>query len=210
MEVQALLNTNPAEALKRLLPIVQELQGFTGDRLPADLQKEVDAGDMKFERAKELAQLRAQNKFGQVNAQRTQQQLEAQQLAEVKRQYSTASGEWERTKRATDPNYQPKKSENAPDGMWEDTRHMYLAILNDKHPDGSYKRSINSPAEMVKLMEECYQAQKTKWSRWGGVKPATKKKLSSNGGGGKQDEETVEGAKTMADAIKVRLAERAK
>src|SRR6266704_2912552 len=44
LEIQRLLNTEPEKALAKILPIVEAVQGFVGDRLPPDLQTKVDTG----------------------------------------------------------------------------------------------------------------------------------------------------------------------
>ena len=210
LQVQALLNTNPEEALKHLLPIVESLQGFVGNKLPEDLQKEVDAGDLKVERAREIAKLRAQTTFKEnLSKQReeTQQKMAEQQAISAT---TKAAGDWERQRRATDPDYKPKANEAAPDGLWEDVHDKFSALLHQQDAQGNYVNPVHSPQQMVALQERAYKLVKDKWTtRMSPRKPLTKSRLSSNGEGtrGKEDK-SVENAPTMADAIKRRLAER--
>src|SRR5438445_12906573 len=55
MEITALINTNPTEALKRLQPTLEHLQKHEGQVLPPELQAEVDSGKLPLEYAQRIA-----------------------------------------------------------------------------------------------------------------------------------------------------------
>lgn len=208
MRVQALLNTNPAEALKELTPIVESLQGFVGNKLPEDLQKKVDEDKMSIEDAREMAKLRAQVNYRETMAKRNnefaQQTAQERAVATV----TQAAKDWEVQKRKTDPDYAPV-AEGKPDGLWEDVRDKFAALLNQRDSQGNFLNSVHSAQEMVALQERAYKAVKDKWtSRLSPKRPAIRRSISSNGGETHHEERTIEGAKTMKDAIAIRLKER--
>lgn len=209
MRVQALLNTNPTEALKELTPIVEALQGFVGSKLPEDLQKKVDDGKLEVDDAREMAKLRAQVNYRETMAKRNnefaQQSAQERAVAAV----TQAAAEWERQKLTTDPDYKKKSSEEAPDGLYEDVRDKFAALLNQRDSAGNFLNPVHSAQEMVALQERAYKAVKDKWtSRLSPKRPATRRSISSNGSETHHEERTIEGAKTMKDAIAIRLKER--
>src|ERR1041385_6709447 len=115
MRVQALLNTNPSEALKELVPIVEALQGFVGNKLPDDIQKAVDEGKIDPSLARDYAQARAQAKYresmAKQNAEVAQRTAQERAVAET----TKAAADWERAKRTSDPDYVPVEK-GKPDG----------------------------------------------------------------------------------------------
>ncbi len=206
LRIQALLNTNPTEALKEILPIVESLQGFVGNRLPEDLQKEVDEDKLSLVRAKEIAQLRAQSTYKDRMAKQyteiAQKRAEDQAILEI----SKAAAEWVRTKMATDPDYRQKTTESMADGLYEDVADKFAALLNQRDSQGNFVNLVHSAQQMVALQEKAYKMVKEKWlSRMAPKKLATKKKLDINGSQTHVTDETIEGAKTMKDAIALRL-----
>lgn len=180
LEIQALLNTNPAEALKRIEPIVQELKGFTGDSLPKDLQDAVDAGEISVKYAKEVAQSRAITKFGEGKLKHDRESLERRQQAIERQQYEEAAVGWEKATREKDPDYFPKKDKNGPDGKWEMVKTQFIAMLNEVDAQGKPVNLVKTPAEMSALMEKAYQNVQTSLKQFT-RRPVTKKPLRSNG-----------------------------
>lgn len=217
LEVQALLNTNPVEARKRLQPIMDSLDGLTGDKLPSEIQAAVDAGDITLKYAKELAKSRAELQFGQKKFQHDQQSLQQQQEQLVQRQLADSTSAWEATKRQSDPSYKPKSKASEPDGKWELCKTTFLGMLHETDARGNPLRPIDSPQKMVALLEEAYQKTDTFIKRLTS-KSATPKRLRSSGssgssstgngnnGNGNSNNRSIESAPTMQEAIRRGLA----
>ncbi len=157
LEIIALMNTDPAKALEKLAPLYNELQGFVGNKLPEDLQKDVDAGDLPLTRAKEIAQLRAQSKFGENRSKQTAEQAKARQEREFQSALTSAATTWDSAKRTSDPDYKPKAKEDAPDGKWELTRDKFLALLHQQNMQGQFTNPVSTPQQMSQLLERAYQ-----------------------------------------------------
>lgn len=211
LTVQGLINSDPAKALEKLLPIVEQLQGFTGNRLPNDLQQRVDSGKMEYETAKEIASLRAQVQFGQRKVEFDNKANLLKQQQKLQAELNNAAASWERTKRTSDPDYKPKSSETAPDGVFEITRDKFLAAIGQTMTDPvsgqlKYVNQLSSPQDMNALQEKCYNAAKQLF-RPRNQKP-TPKRLPSNGSSGVTSAGTIASAPTMLDAVKRGLANR--
>lgn len=207
MKVQALLNTNPEAALKELMPIVEQLQGFTGGKLPTDLQTAVDGGDITLNYARELAKARAQGQFSQNRVQQSEEQVRQQQEHLMRQQLSQAVNAWETSKRASDPMYKPSANIANP-GLWELTKDKFLAMASENDlQTGQPVHPLSGPNEMTALMEKSYQYAKSVLKQLKGTKPAIKAKVSSNGSSTSTNNKvTVETAKTMVEAMQVAAA----
>ena len=147
LDVQRMINSDPESALKALLPMVEALQGYVGERLPSDLDAAVKSGDITMEWAKQLARARA----GQVTAQRTAEQVARQrQQVEQQRameQVNSAMLQWEQTKMGIDPDYAPKKDGSF--GKFELVRSRFIELVNHQRP--------GSPQDFVKIAEQAYK-----------------------------------------------------
>lgn len=209
LEIQALLNTNPVEALKAILPIVESLQGFVGNKLPEDLQGKVDSGKLEIDDAKEIAKLRAEKEFGSKKSVFEQQRMQASQQQFLQQQMADSFQTWDTTKRASDPDYKPKAKESEPDGKWENVRDKYLAMLNETRVNGNqvvYVNPVRTPQEMVNLVEKAYSAVNASQAKRNGNRPATRKQLSSSGSSttktnGKKTFEQAGSLKELADIV---------
>lgn len=129
-EIMRLMKSDPVKALEALAPLVASLQQHTGDRLPADLQQQVDTGHLAEQHARELARLRAEHARTQAMTQEQAQQLEEQQRRQVQQAHidemSRAISDWEFGWRKSDPDYQrlqPRVQEK-----------LELAIRRDGYP----------------------------------------------------------------------------
>jgi hypothetical protein len=205
-KVQQLLDNDPEAALKELLPIVEKLQGFVGNKLPQDLQAKVENGTMELADAKELAQLRAKLEFGAKRTEYEKKQSEQRQMAELRTGLDRAAKEWEATKQTSDPDYRPKKDPAGPDGKWEMTRDKYLAMANMRKSDGSFVNPIRTVQDMVALMDEAYKG--VSLSLKPRAKPATRKSLSSNGSSTNGKSTSFEDAPTLQEAVSRYLSRR--
>lgn len=204
LRVQALLNTNPEEALKKLLPLVEALQGYAGDKLPEDLQKKVDAGKIELDDAREIAQLRAKSQFSAKMSERNGKVAMERQQAELQQKMEVEASKWETTKRSSDPDYKPKAKESDPDGKWELVRDRYMAMINQRSVvDGRtvFVNPVNTPQEMVALLEKAYLSINGTFTNLRPKKPATRKSLSSNGSSSVNESGSIEEAPDMKTAI---------
>lgn len=104
MEVAALLHNDPAKALETLRGYVETLELTLGNKLPADLQKEVDDGALSEARAKELANLRVKAQGLEFSGKKS----EAQVAQERQQANVAAVNAWEESKRSTDTAYAKK------------------------------------------------------------------------------------------------------
>jgi len=204
LEVQALINSNPAEALKRLSAVVDALQGVTGGKLPADLQGEVDAGDLPLARAKEIAQLRAQQQHGQRYAQAAQRSVQQQQAQRTQEMLLNSAQTWEAEKRKTDPDYRPRKDKSEPLGKFEMTQACFLQKLHAQDERGQFVNPATTPAQMTALLEEAYQEVNATFRAQRPKPPAksalTHKNSSTN------PPKSYEQAKTLKEAVEMAVA----
>ena len=205
LEVQALLNTNPTEALKRLMPLVEQLKGISGESLPTDLQKAVDDGDMPLEYAKRLARAEAQKQLSEQGSQMQQRRQQAEMQQQFRQTLATAAQSWEQQKRTSDPDYAPKTGVNDADGKWEMCRHVFTAMLHATDVQGNLLNPVRQPQDMTMLMERAYKQVSDSFTRLT-AKPVIKKPLSSNGSS-KRINKTVEGAGSMAEAIRIGISQ---
>lgn len=87
LDIAALLRSDPNEARKRITTILDQLDETTGEKLPADLKKKVDDGDITVEDARELSRARADKKRAEGKAAELQNESQAEK---VKRQTDEA------------------------------------------------------------------------------------------------------------------------
>lgn len=212
MRVQALLcrvergEATPEEALKHIMPIVESLQTFTGDRLPKDLQEKVDAEKMDLETAQELARLRGQAKYGEARAKSHQQQMEAERQARLAEQLNRDAEGWETDRRKIDPDYKPKAKDSDADGKWEMVRDKYMALLHQTDNTGNFVNPVKTSQDMLKLMDKAYASVDAMFKSIRGVKPATRRTLSSTSSSNLSKHKSIEQAETMQEAIALTLA----
>lgn len=165
MEIQALINTNPTEAHKRIQPLVEYLGQFTGSKLPEDLQKKVESGTIDMESAQELAAARQRSKFAEQRQQHTAITSRNQVLA------NTLSS-WETQIQTRDPDFARKQQ-----------------FVVDRFVALSARSPWQTPEQIYALAEQAY---KDVNEMIGGFIPKpkpTSKTLSTNGKSGGQPEE---------------------
>lgn len=118
LRVMSLVRTDPVKAWQELQPLINDLRGHVGEVLPADLQKEVEAGTLSEPRAKELAANRRERSRLEDNTQQRDAEATAERehIAAQKNitDITTALKGWEQRWSASDPDYK-KKSQR----VWE-------------------------------------------------------------------------------------------
>jgi hypothetical protein len=166
LEIAALINNNPAEAYKRLQPIVGALSQITEGAVPDDLKDEVASGALDVERAKEIGRLRAQEKVRAQRGELTAKQQQEQAVNQVVASLET----WDRQKRGADPDFKPKTSTNEPDGKWELVQAKFMQLVNGSQ--------IRNQQDAINLVEKAYVAVNESLNRLI-PKPANRRALSS-------------------------------
>jgi len=200
LEIQALLNTNPEEALKRILPIVEQVQGFTGDKLPQDIQKEVDEGTLTLNRARELASLRAKQQFGTNRFDQYQRKQQSEQQANLQQGMTAAMQSWTSAKQGSNPDFKPKVNDADPDGVYEFVTDRFVSLMNKRDKNQNFENLVRTPQELTALLEKAYGQVVRSLAPL--KKPATRPVLNSREGG-KSGGKTfrIEDAKSMKEVV---------
>ena len=103
---------NPHEALRKLVPIVQQLQKQAGVELPPDLTEQVRQGYLTEQHARELAMARSEAQHAKAREQfSAQERAQADQQARYQTHMSSlvsTADEWERQKTGNDPDWSRK------------------------------------------------------------------------------------------------------
>lgn len=107
--IMALIKHDPAKALQALAPFIEQAELQVGKRLPPDLQKQVDDGQVTQEVASELSRTRAQNQALQANTETQQRQNENMQAEQRAGVIKNAVVQWEQGISAQDPDYKLKQ-----------------------------------------------------------------------------------------------------
>lgn len=192
LELLALMNSNPQEAVKRMANMVGELQDKTGDRLPDDLAAEVANGDLTENRAKEIAKLRAQTRQGEQSIKQGQQQRQQEQEQNLLREVTTSSNQWVNSKQSIDPDFRPKTSPNAVDGKYEWVREKYLAMTQQTNEKGQYVYPVRTGQDVAKYLELAYSAVEKSLASMRPKSTKSTKNLSANeSNGGEQKAPTT-------------------
>ena len=203
LEIQGLINTNPAEALKRIMPIVEAIQGFTGDKLPPDLQSRVDKGTLELPDAREIASLRAQAQFGTNRFDQYQKKMEEDRQSALTNSLASANIEWTNAKKKADPDFKPKANDNLPDGKYEMVYNKMTALIGEQK-NGQFVNVIKTPADMTALLERAYQSVDASLAPFRS-RPATRKPLIQNGSSINRAK-NEEDAKTMREEVGIAAA----
>lgn len=149
VELGSILNHgNPAEALARLMPLVQSLEQAAGRILPADLHEEVRLGYITEARAREIAESRATAKFEREARERQEQQSNAEKHRnEINSRVNasvSAIEAWEKQQAASDPDWPLKRVEIA----------EQVDLMIGKEAQKRGEPYFPTPDEAVKLSKE--------------------------------------------------------
>jgi len=151
--IMNLMKNNPAEAYKQLTPFYQQLQAMVGEVLPADLQQQVNTGEITLGHAKELSILRAataqrdlQQTKEQASRAETQKREAAQKAEKLQTDVGTAVTEWEQRQKSIDPDYLLKQSRVV--------EAVELAIRRANKPVMSVEEAIKIAESVKKQVDE--------------------------------------------------------
>jgi hypothetical protein len=97
-----------ATFLAAVTPYVEAAQMALGQRLPADIQRQVDDGAIPEDVARELVRTRSEAETAKAQAALTQQEAQRASQANVTAQLRGAVAEWETRVRASDPDFDTK------------------------------------------------------------------------------------------------------
>ncbi|MEP3248046.1 MAG: hypothetical protein ABJN40_05995 [Sneathiella sp.] len=142
-EVMRDIKSNPARALKTLMPYINQLEQITGVTLSPDIQERVNEGYLDEGSAKELARLRSQAQLATAASEQAvahaRQLQDSQQRATHADNVSSAVSDWEGKWSESDPDYklkQPKVMEK-----------IELQLLKNGPPQ--------TREEAVQMVEDC-------------------------------------------------------
>lgn len=150
LKLMSLINKDPARAVEHLTGVIEQLQGFVGDKLPEDLQRKVDEGKIEVDDAKEIASLRAKTKY--VEARTKQSAEQQQQAAESKflREVHTATASWEQTKIKTDPDMREGSEKH------QLVLDKFRALSDEKDDAGEFRHPVQTVQDYIKLLDAAY------------------------------------------------------
>ena len=144
LEVVALIKSNPQEGVKKLEELKQQLLLQTGDRLPDDLQNELNEGLITEQAAKREAKLRAQLEQG-----KQQETTQAEQkTVQLRNSLTSEVNNWTQQTQAKDPDFKPKAAPADPDGKYEFVFSRFLQLWQTV--------PVKTIAEAVGLADRAY------------------------------------------------------
>ncbi len=108
LEIGGLIKTNPAEAWRRMKPVVEQVLAAAGEVLPADLKTMVDAGHLTREGALEVSRSRAQVNSVELRQKHDQTLAEQHRIESARNATMDAVNGWEADRRTRDPNFDAK------------------------------------------------------------------------------------------------------
>jgi len=110
LEISALMNANPEEAYKRLVPIVQELGKKVGAFLPQHLADRVKKGLISREDATTLARAEAGQRLATEQRTRLEEGQRREQFRQSVQGMEAAVRNWETGIASSDPDYETKRA----------------------------------------------------------------------------------------------------
>lgn len=189
MELAALVNTNPKEAIKSLTELVEQLKLSTGEALPKDLAAEVEAGTMSKDRATELHMLRLQKEQSTVQQKRMTQTQQEQHEAALRDGLNV----WGSLKARSDADFKPKAKATDPDGKFEVTFNQIRLLSMENFP--------KTVGEAQAIADKAYAYANQIFSRTQRV-PRARRVLNGDGGSSNhQNGDSPEEGETMAQFV---------
>lgn len=107
--IMGLMKTDPAEAWKRMKPMVQNLLVAAGEVLPDDLKAMVQRGEIAPTAALEVSRSRAAVQATQVQRQFEQQRSEQRQVQDAQMTLVTTANSWAADRLRADPNFEAQQ-----------------------------------------------------------------------------------------------------
>lgn len=158
LQLMALIKNDPQKALEQLKPLITQLQQFSGEVLPTDLQAAVDNGEMSLAFAKRLVAAEAKQRFGGERLAQTQAQIAERQQQEYLSSLANTTQAWATDKRQHDPDFQPKAKPTDANGKFE----IFMLDFQSRISP----QTVRNAADLVKLAEEAYASASATVSRF--------------------------------------------
>lgn len=108
LTIGGLMKTDPAEAWKRMKPVVQKVLVAAGEVIPDDLKAMVQAGEMSREAAFEVSRSRAMAQSTQARTAWERQRSEERQRNDAASAVQNSVTSWEAERKQRDPNFDAK------------------------------------------------------------------------------------------------------
>lgn len=150
LQLLSIINSDPAKAVEALSSLVEQLQGFVGDKLPEDLQKKVDDGKLEVADAKEIASLRAKAKYGESKSKQTKETQERDVERKFIHDVQTATTAWEKNVLKTDLDMREGSEKQ------ELVLAKYRTLATERDASGNFVHPIYSPEDHVALFQKAY------------------------------------------------------
>ena len=193
IQLAAMVRNDPAQAREALSKQMEQLDQFVGEKLPEDLQREVEDGYISEERAKEVARLRNERNFTRQQAEeqrhraeQTEQEAEQQRRRQVGqqalRQQQDAVRTWETNLKTRDPDFD----------RIQPLVHKELRLLVQDSVDQG--RPPRTPDDAVKLAEKAYgnvKEQVRKLSPRDEARPGPSSRQSGGSAGGSDQPSSI-------------------
>jgi len=193
-QIMALMKNDPAGALEALRGHIEGLEGFVGEKLPGDLQEEVDEGFITSDRAREIARLRNTSQFQADRAaeqeDRRAKDSQQQQRQQAQQKQRTAVDTWQQDITNRDADFKTKQ----PFVFRE------LALLAQQSPP-------RNEQEAVSLAQRAYDNVNAQMKNLTGRKPEIKPSINSdragaNSGAGPEPSSFLEAVRQAADSAR--------
>jgi hypothetical protein len=114
LTIMALMKNDPVRALEMLKPHLEGLNAFVGNILPADIQRQVDAGELTEAHARQLVAARNETervrKQAEASNQRTAEEREQDTRRQLASDMTSALNTFEAELKASHPDYGMKRS----------------------------------------------------------------------------------------------------
>lgn len=185
-EIMALMKHNPVAALEKLVPHLDVLELAAGRKLPEDLQRRVDAGEVTPDIAQETARARMDAQIARSRVERTEQTIQQDRVRETTKAMKTAVEGWEAIVKSTDPDYSHIQS------FITDRTRVLMAQTPPRTPD-----------EAVALVKRAYDDIKAQMRRVIPPRTATRPMTSD-----KSSTTAVAEPKSLEDVVRLSLASR--
>lgn len=153
LEIQALINRRPEEAMRRLEPLYNQLAALTGraTKFDPDLQEAIDNGKLDLEWAKTVQASRAKVRFSEA-----QQELNRSQVEQAnQRMMAEEVSNWDLALRSKDTAFKPMT--NGKKGKYE----LTMALLNNAWLETRPRNSV----EAVRLAQQAYKDACDLWTQ---------------------------------------------
>lgn len=176
MQIAALIVSNPTEARKRLKETLDELDEALGEKLPADLQKKVNDGDLDWEEALRISRAEAKARLAETRtaetAKTTDEKTKQENAEKARKAVATAVEARFSVLASSDPDFKKKEEQMARE----------IALLLTKQKPSNVNEAIklvNDAYENTnKFFKDLVPVSRDRKPNAGGGEPSTKQKLA--------------------------------